>query len=222
LISADSSPDPAIGFNGRVPTAGGSKLNFIGTASPDAARLARALVAEPTLACPETPAADSWSWDWANELTAWQAEVEALPPAERVVVCTWSGAVPAVPLVDLAPTEWRRHVEWPTALWFSTLVAAASRCADGGSLVAVVDRPAALDAIRHSAAVTLADGVANVVRSLAAGEGERGVRVNAVITSLPSLPGRVEVEVAGAVRMLLSDDAAGLTGTTVTATGGRA
>jgi NAD(P)-dependent dehydrogenase (short-subunit alcohol dehydrogenase family) len=199
--------------------AGGSELNFIGTASPDAARLARALLAGPTLACPESPAVDSWSWEWADELTAWRAEVEALPPAGRVVVCTWPGTVPAVPLVNLAQTEWRRYVEWPTALWFSTLVAAASRCANRGSVVAVVDRPAALDAIGHSATVTVADGVTNLVRSLAAGEGERGVRVNAVITSLP---GRVEVEVAGAVRMLLSDDAVGLTGTTVTATGRRA
>lgn len=199
-----------------MPTAGGSDLNFIGTSSPDAARLARALVAGPTLACPDSPAAEGWSWDWADELTAWRAEVEALPLAGRVVVCTWPGAVPAVPLVDLAPTQWRRYVEWPTALWFSTLVAAAGRCADGGALVAVVDRPAALEVIGYSTTVTVADGVTNLVRSLAAAEEERGVRVNAIVTSLP---GRVEVEVAGAVRMLLSDDAVGLNGTTVPATG---
>ena len=172
------------------------------------------------MACPESPAAESWAWDWADTLTAWRAEVEALPQAGRVVVCTWPGAVPSVPLVDLAPIQWRQYVEWPTALWFSTLVAAAGRCADGGAVVAVVDRPAALDAIGHSAAVTVADGVTNLVRSLAAAEGERGVRVNAVIGA--ALPGQVEVEVAGAVRMLLSADAVALTGTTVSATGGRA
>lgn len=202
-----------------MPTFGGRDLSFIGTASPDAACLARALDPGSTMTCPEPPAAESWSWDWADLLTAWRAEIEGLGPAGRVVVCTWPNGVPAAPLVDLAPVQWRQHVEWPTALWFSTLVAAAGRCAEGGSLVAVVDRPPAVDAIGHGAAVTVADGVTNVVRSLAAAEGERGVRVNAVIASLP---GPVEIEVAGAVRMLLSDDAVGITGTAVSATGGRA
>lgn len=192
-------------------------MNFVSTGSVHAARLARALATEPTVTCPEAPALASWSWDWADELTAWRTEVETLPTSDRVVVCTWLDAVPPVPLVDLTPTEWRRSVEWPTALWFSTLVAAAGQCVDGGAMVVVVDRPATLDAIGHSAAVTVAEGVTNLVRSLAAAEGERGVRVNAVVSAL-----RTEVEVAGAVRMLLSDDAAGITGTAVPASGRRA
>jgi NAD(P)-dependent dehydrogenase (short-subunit alcohol dehydrogenase family) len=152
-----------------------------------------------------------------------------------VVVCTWADAVPAVPLVELDAASWRRQVEWPTALWFVTLVAAAGRCGDGGSLVAVVDRPAALDAVGQAPAVTVAEGVVNLVRSLAAREGKRGVRVNAVVSSLhtdtsgllgsppplATFPGRIDVEVAGAVRMLLSDDAAGITGNAVPATAGR-
>jgi hypothetical protein len=61
------------------------------------------------------------------------------------------------------------------------------------------------------------------------------VRVNAVLTSihtdpvgllgspppLTTFPGRIAVEVAGAVRLLLSEDAAGVTGTALPATAGR-
>jgi NAD(P)-dependent dehydrogenase (short-subunit alcohol dehydrogenase family) len=77
--------------------------------------------------------------------------------------------------------------------------------------------------------------VVNLVRSLAAAEGGRGVRVNAVLSARPvaspaltgsapltTFPGRVDVEIAGAVRMLLSDDSAGITGTALVATGSRA
>jgi NAD(P)-dependent dehydrogenase (short-subunit alcohol dehydrogenase family) len=158
-----------------------------------------------------------------------------MPMRERVVVCTWTDAAPAAPLVELEPAGWRRQVEWPSALWYSTLVAVSARCADGGSVVVVADRPASLDVAGHGAAVTVAEGVANVVRSLAAREGGRGVRVNTVFSALhtpksdltgsppplPTFPGTVDREVAGAVRMLLSDDAAGITGTAISATGGR-
>jgi NAD(P)-dependent dehydrogenase (short-subunit alcohol dehydrogenase family) len=152
-----------------------------------------------------------------------------------LVVCTWPVPVPDTALVELDPVEWRRQVEWPSALWFSTLVGAADCCRDGGSLVAVIDRPATLDAVGQSAAVTVADGVINVVRSLAAREGHRGVRVNAVLSSihtdpaellsspppLTTFPGRIDVEVAGAVQLLLSDDAVGVTGTALSSTAGR-
>jgi hypothetical protein len=189
-------------------------VSFISMASADAARLGRALAVGPAVLGPDPPAGESWSWDWADELTAWRNVVDALPPSPQVVVCTWLGAVPAVPLVDLTPTAWRRSVEWPTALWFSTLVAAAGRCTDGGAMVVVVDRPASIDAIGHSTTVTVAEGITNLVRSLAAAEADRGVRVNAVVSEL-----RTEVPVAGAVRMLLSADAAGISGTELSATG---
>ena len=166
-----------VGFNGGVPVGDRSGLSFIGTGSSDAARLARSVGAPDPITCPGAPAAESWTWDWSGALEAWTGEVGAVPEADRIVVCTWADPVPDTALVDLDPVEWRRQVEWPTALWFTTLVAAAGRCRDGGSVVAVVDRPATLDAIGQSAAVTVAEGVVNVVRSLAAREGGRGVRV---------------------------------------------
>ena len=66
--------------------------------------------------------------------------------------------------------------------------------------------------------------------------GARGVRANVVGTEiatapelllglappLPSFPGTVDQQVAGAVRLLLSPDASGITGTLVRADSGRA
>ena len=159
-----------------------------------------------------------------------------MPISGRVVVCTWLAPAPSAPLIDLEPRQWRRQVEWPTALWFATLVAAAGRCRDGGvgGRRSWTGRPPSTRSAT-AAAVVVAEGVTNVVRSLAAREGERGVRVNAVVTSrdtvphellgspppLATFPGRIDVEVAGAVRALLSADAAGITGTAVAATCGR-
>jgi NAD(P)-dependent dehydrogenase (short-subunit alcohol dehydrogenase family) len=210
-------------------------LRYVGTGSAEAVLLGRSLGAEAALTAPGPPPAEKWSWDFAAAIDAWTLELGAAPTGDRVVVCTLSEPAPSVPLIELNPVQWRRQVEWPTALWFSTLVAAAGRCRDGGSLVVVVDRPASLDAVGHSAAVTVAEGVMNVVRSLAAREGGRGVRVNAVVTALhtdvdglpgsppplATFPGRIDVEVAGAVRLLLSDDASGITGAALAATAGR-
>ena len=105
----------------------------------------------------------------------------------------------------------------------------------GGAIVAVVERPPPLDAAGWGPASAVADAAENMVRSLARSEGGRGVRVNAVTTpvrlqhpplvdpapSLATFPGTVGREVVGAVRMLLGDDAAGVTGTVVHADCGR-
>ena len=209
---------------------------FIGTGSADADALAVALGTAPAATSPVPPAAATWDWDWEGLLTTWRSEVAALSAADAVVVCTWPELGPVAPMLELSPVRWRREVEWPTALWFTTLAVATGRCRDGGAVVVVVDRPASLDAPGHGAVATVGDGVVNLVRSFAATEGGRGVRVNAVLSARPidahdltgsppslmAFPGRVDVEIAGAVRMLLSDDSAGLTGTALAATGGRA
>jgi NAD(P)-dependent dehydrogenase (short-subunit alcohol dehydrogenase family) len=224
-----------VGFNGIVPPGKASAISFVGTGSEQAGALADALGAADPLTAPPPPELGTWSWDFAERLDAWTGELDGVPVRPGIVVCTWAAAPRAEPLSELEPREWRRRVEWPSALWFSTLVAAAARCEDGGSLVAVADRPATLDAIGHGAEVVVAEAVANVIRSLAAREGGRGVRVNAVFSALhtpasdlpgsppplATFPGTVRDEVAGAVRMLLSDDAVGVTGTVVSATGGR-
>jgi NAD(P)-dependent dehydrogenase (short-subunit alcohol dehydrogenase family) len=208
---------------------------LLGVAAPEVGELASALGASDQLTCPEEPQDHGWTSAYGQVLDGWRSQIESLPETAALVVCTWTAAVAAVPLADIEPDAWRSRLEWPTALWFTTVVAAAGRCASGGSLVVVVERPATIDALGRAPQTAVADGMVNLVRSLAAVEGARGVRVNAVATqlqtpavglrgaapALPSFPGTVAGEVAGAVRLLLSPDAIGVTGTTVAAGCGR-
>jgi hypothetical protein len=202
-----------------VSTRDPSQLTFISTGSADADRLARSLGAGHHIAAPAPPAAIEWQWDWGDDLDAWTADVSALPTVDHVVVCAWSETAVESPLVEIHPVAWRREVEWPTALWFVTLAAAVGRCRDGGSVAVVVDRPATLDSVGRASVVTVADGVVNLVRSLAAQEGRR-VRVNAVLTEREP-DGRNDGATAGVVRLLLSDDALGITGSATSVAGGR-
>ena len=209
---------------------------FIGETIGATTTLARALGVSASESVPRQPRTPSWSWNWRDTLDLWRAGLVDGPPVERVVVCTWPATITPTPVIGLSPEEWRAQVEWPLALWFDALAAAAQRCADGGSIVAVIELPSAIDACGQGAVVTVAEGLLTLVRSLAAREGGRQVRVNAVTTELftapavltgsppplASFPGRVDIEVAGAVQMLGSPDASGLTGAVLRATGGRA
>ncbi len=209
---------------------------FIGETSEATATLARSLGVPAGVSVPQQPPTPTWSWNWRSTLERWRSELVDGPPVDHVVVCTWPPTITSVPIIGLLPEEWRVQVEWPLALWFNALAVAAQRCADGGSIVAVIELPSAIDAFGHGAVVMVAEGLLTLVRSLAAREGGRQVRVNAVTTELftappvlagsppplASFPGRVEVEVAGAVQMLGSSAASGLTGAVLRATEGRA
>ncbi len=167
---------------------------------------------------------------------AWRADVIAGPPAERVVVSVWLDAPAAHPLVELDDPAWRHRFELPYLLWTVALGAAGGRGADGGSIVALVQAPSALDSAGLTPESAIADGVLALVRSVAAAEGRRGVRANLVTTPIglveqasclpapplaASFPGRIDREVAGSVHMLLSPEACGLTGRALHADGGR-
>lgn len=219
-----------------LPSPAPAETTFIASATPTSDLLAGSLHAERVLRTPSPPRTDrGWGWQGFDALSTWRDLLDGLPPADRIVVCTWAAPSEVVALADLGPAAWRVQVEWPTALWFTTVVAAIQCCRAGGSVVVVVERPATLDAVGRAPTVALADGLVNLARSLAAAEGNRGVRVNAVTSRLhteadvlpgppaplATFPGRVDVEVAGAVRMLLSADALGITGTALAAGCGR-
>lgn len=168
-------------------------------------------------------------------LEDWRAELGAGPPRPRVVVAPWRDVVAPGSVDDLDPASWEARAEGPLAAWVAALGVAVARCADGGTVVAVVERPTPLDCAGWAPESAVADAVEALVRSLGRSEGPRGVRVNAVTTParfvtgevvappppLASFPGTVEVEVAGAVRLLLDDAAGGLTCAVVHADQGR-
>lgn len=175
-------------------------------------------------------------WPWADELDAWRTVGCAGPAHERVVVAVWDVEVPpAVVLEDLGDEGWFARHELPFARWFAAMGVAARRCVDGGAIVAVIERPSPLDCAGRAAETGLADAIESMVRSIARAEGHRNVRVNAVSTptrfrpervvdpapSLARYPGTVEADVLGAVRVLLADDAIGVSGTVLDADGGR-
>ena len=158
-------------------------------------------------------------------LEAWRRAFVAGPPLPAIVVALLGGPPAAGELCEIERAAWDRRADDPLVAWCVALGAASRRIVDGGALVAVVDAPAALDAAGWAPETGLADAVIALVRSLAQSEGARGVRVNALTTparlgparvALPvpplgSFPGTLAGEVAGAVRLLLSDDAVGLT-----------
>jgi len=207
---------------------------LLGSATADVSGLAAALAAD-LVAVPEATGGGV-DWAWADELEDWRRTAASGPPAERVVVAVWPENLgPPGELADAPLDEWIARAEVGFARWFAALGVAARRCTDGGAIVALVERPAPLDCAGWAPETGGADAVEAMVRSLARSEGARGVRVNAVTTplrstrlpvvdpapSLATFPGRVDHEVAGAVRLLLGGDAAGVTGTVVHADCGR-
>lgn len=207
---------------------------LLGFATPATRALAESLDAE-MLVAPTIPLPSGWDWDWRPAVEVWADELGALSEPDGVVVCTWGTTGPARAFADIDPVGWLTWVEQPLALWYTTVTAAADRCVDGGSVVVVVERPAALDTPGRSAEVTVGEGMLSLTRSAALAHGARGVRINAVVTEvftapgallgmappLAAFPGSPDGEVAGAVRMLLSSDAVGVTGTAVRADCGR-
>jgi NAD(P)-dependent dehydrogenase (short-subunit alcohol dehydrogenase family) len=207
---------------------------FVGLDCPPTRELAGALSAE-LFAPPPLSSPDGWAWTFADDVQRFAASLSDGPKVDRVVICTWDSEYPVADLVDIDADAWMAHVERPLALWYAVAGAAAERCADGGAIAVVIERPAPIDSDGHSGATAVAEGLVTLARSLALVHGPRGVRANSVGTviattpetllghapALDSYPGSVGREIAGAVRMVLSPDAAGVTGTLVRADGGR-
>lgn len=215
-------------------------VTVVGSAIDEVRALSEGLDGE-LLALPDEPASvgvadGALGWPWADDLQRWHDEAMNARVADQVVVAAW----PLLParrgdLGAVSLESWVERNELPLARWFAAMGVAASTCAEGGSIVAVIERAAPLDCAGWAPETGVADAVESMVRSLARAEGHRGVRINAVTTpirlpaptivapapSLGTFPGRMDVEVVGAVRMLLGSDALGVTGTVIDADCGR-
>jgi NAD(P)-dependent dehydrogenase (short-subunit alcohol dehydrogenase family) len=200
-------------------------------------QLRAALGADRLLAVPEVEDAGGTRRDgWPTTLERWEQQSEDLGDFSSVVIACWDEIDAPSPFVEVDGTAWSSQLEQRLTTWAVATKVGIARCADGGAVVVVVERPAAFDAVGRSMLVGVAEGVLGLMRCVAVSEGPRAVRVNAVTTelwtapeellgptpALASFPGRVDVEVAGAIRLLLSEDAAGVTGSVVSSDGGRA
>jgi NAD(P)-dependent dehydrogenase (short-subunit alcohol dehydrogenase family) len=212
-----------------------ARLGFISGEGPLVDALAGALAPQHRIVVPDE-GPDPWAASSRASLDTFRVDLASAPPLDAVVVCTWPAIARVAPAIAIDVDSWTELVERPIARWTSALVGAVQRCADGGSVVAVVELPAALDVAGHLAHVVVGEAISTHARSLALAEGRRGVRVNVVSTQLSSapvrpmgsppplasFPGRAEHEVAGAVRLLLDPASSGITGTVVRADCGRA
>lgn len=202
---------------------------------PPSGALAAALNAE-LLSIPVFTTGNCADWRWASALEQWRREQRSAGRRyRRIVVAPWPDTRSSSTLLETDLETWSARCETALAVWFTALGCAQELCSDGGSIVAVAETPAPLDSAEWAPEVAVADAVVALVKSLARSEGERAVRVNAVTTPwristpdcvapappLASFPGRLDEEVAGAVRMLLTPDAQGLTGSVLRADCGR-
>jgi NAD(P)-dependent dehydrogenase (short-subunit alcohol dehydrogenase family) len=158
-------------------------------------------------------------WSAAPAIEQWRTELAAGPPVDQLVVAVRTESAPRGPLVEFGLDEWAAAVEVPLALWFAGLAAAASRCADGGQVVAVVDRPEAKQAGGWAPCSTVADAVETTVRSLGLRHSDRGVRVN-LVTVPVTVMGRSDgygraaaATTAAAVNLLFGAQGVSLSGT---------
>ncbi len=177
----------------------------------------------------------SADWRWAEALEAWRDLATDGPKVEHIVVALFPEVLEPATLDTIDLDGWVERSEVALARWIAAFGVAQRRCADGGSIMAIVDRVAPLDCAGRSTDTAVSDAVEALVRSLGRSEGARGVLVNLVttpsrLTALPvvdpqpplaEFPGSIEDQILATCRMLLSDDASALTSTVIHVDGGR-
>jgi NAD(P)-dependent dehydrogenase (short-subunit alcohol dehydrogenase family) len=163
--------------------------------------------------CPVPVMAFDEDWSAGPQVEEWRVRTAAGPATSAVVVAAWTENPRPSALVDTGLGSWLDTMEAPFARWFAALTAGAQRCADGGQVVGVVDRPSPKESAGWSSVSAVADAVEVMVHSLAEVHRPRGVRVNLITT-----PDRLEVggsprsrSVAGTVSMLLQGGPDGIT-----------
>jgi hypothetical protein len=157
------------------------------------------------------------AWSAGPEIEEWRATTAAGPATSAVVVAAWTETLRPSALVDTEFDRWLDTMEAPFARWFAALTTGAQRCAGGGQVVGVVDRPSPKESAGWSSVSAVADAVEVMVHSLAEVHRPRGVRVNLITTPDRLEPGRSSSSpsVAGTVAMLLGAGPDGITSAVV-------
>jgi hypothetical protein len=161
-------------------------------------------------------------WSAGPAIEEWRDATIEGSKVRDVVVAVWPESPRPVVLADQDLGQWVSTMEVPFALWFAALAAGSERCADGGQLVAVVDRSDPKDAAGWGAETAVADSVTVMSYSFARIHEHRGVRVN-LVTSPARLAGSrngTMDEVVGAVALLLSNRGRGMTSAVIHLGGG--
>lgn len=193
------------------------KKVVIGCTKGDSHLIANSISA-PFMLTPESNDDDVW--------VSWRDALAIGLQAEQVVVALQSSLPVETVVAELGLDEWASRAEAPLMHWIYALGAAALVCADGGRIVAIVDAPPPLDSADLAPEAAVSDGVAALVRSLSLSEGARGVRVNGIFTPyrlvkrppikpdppLSGFPGTLAEDVTATLSLLLSPDAAYLSG----------
>lgn len=153
------------------------------------------------------------AWTASPVIETWREAQRSVAPVDSLVVAVWPETVAPSSVVTLDLEEWSARLETSFALWFCALDVACDRCAEGGQVVAVTERPEAKDSAGWSLESAVADAVEVMVRSLALVHRSRRVRIHVVSTSarLRGRTGTLVADVVGAVAMLLEADAPGVT-----------
>jgi len=165
----------------------------------------------------------------------WRAELSDGEKYDTIIIAQWQADPVRNETANSNAIDWKERFEQPFLLWNFSIGAASQCINDGGSIVVLVQAPAIPGSAGWTLQSAISDGVLALVRSIAAAEGDRGVRINMVISPiglvdeqvlnptppLAGFPGTLEKTVCGAIRMLLSDDASGITGRAIPADGGR-
>lgn len=204
----------------------GGTIAVVGWDNGDTRRLADALEAQ---LIPLPPEQGDGAW------REWRDALLSLPSVDKLVVALFPAWHGHVPISQLATDQWAVRGEAVLLHWMIALGGAAELCTDGGAIVAVVDSPPPLDSAGFAPEAGVAEAVETLARSLALSEGKRGVRANTVTTPcrllkeppiapippLTGFPGTLEEDVVSTVRLLLSSDAAYLSGRVIPADRGR-
>jgi hypothetical protein len=122
------------------------------------------------------------AWTDSSILEQWRADSIDGSSHPSVVVALWEPSLQPRPVIEITDAQWLGECEGPFATWFVALTVAAQRCADGGQVVAIVDRPDAKDSAGWGDLSCVADGVEITARSLALIHQGRGVRIHLIST----------------------------------------